>query len=136
MKYEEAVEQLKIIKASLIDCGGCKGSQQSLDCIDLAIKVLETGDIYMTGEDYSLFMEGYKSGLSDGRKDALQSKKDIIKCQDCKHRVKEWREDKRMKDKGYWAYGCSHFGELSGYWCFGGCDDEYCSDAEKKDNNM
>ena len=58
---------------------------------------------------------------------------EIIKCKDCKHRVKEWREDKRMKDKGYWVYGCKHFGEIMGYWGWGGCDDEFCSDAEKAD---
>ncbi len=56
----------------------------------------------------------------------------IIKCQDCKYRVKEWREDKRMKDKGYWVYGCEHFGEIMGYWGFGGNDNEFCSDAEMK----
>ena len=57
----------------------------------------------------------------------------IIKCKDCKHRVKEWREDRRMKDKGYWVYGCKHFGEIMGYWGWGGYDDEFCSDAEKAD---
>lgn len=56
----------------------------------------------------------------------------VIKCQDCKYRVKEWREDKRMKEKGYWAYGCKHFGEIMGYWGFGGNDNEFCSDAEQK----
>ena len=60
-------------------------------------------------------------------------KGEIIKCKDCKHRVKEWREDKRMKDKGYWVYGCKHFGEIMGYWGWGGYDDEFCSDAEKAD---
>lgn len=58
--------------------------------------------------------------------------KPVIKCQDCKYRVKEWREDKRMKEKGYWVYGCEHFGEIMGYWFFGGNDDEFCSDAERK----
>ena len=58
--------------------------------------------------------------------------KPIIKCQNCKYRVKEWREDKRMKEKGYWIYGCEHFGEIMGYWGFGGYDDEFCSDAERK----
>lgn len=58
--------------------------------------------------------------------------KSIIKCQDCKYRVKEWREDKRMKDKGYWVYGCEHFGEIMGYWGFGGYDNEFCSDAKQK----
>lgn len=56
----------------------------------------------------------------------------VIKCQDCKYRVKEWREDRRMKENGYWAYGCEHFGEIMGYWGFGGYDNEFCSDAEQK----
>ena len=31
------------------------------DALDLAIKALETGEVYMTGEDYNLYMEGYKA---------------------------------------------------------------------------
>ena len=58
---------------------------------------------------------------------------EIVKCQDCKYRVKEWREDKRMKEKGYWVYGCKHFGALMGYWGFGGSDNEFCSDALRTD---
>ena len=30
-----------------------------------AIKALETGEIYITGEDYNLYMEGYKAGKKD-----------------------------------------------------------------------
>ena len=56
----------------------------------------------------------------------------VIKCKDCKYQVKEWREDKRMKENGYWVYGCKHFGEIMGYWGFGGNDNEFCSDAEQK----
>ena len=32
--------------------------------------------------------------------------------------------------KGF--YGCKHFGEIMGYWGFGGNDNEFCSDAEQK----
>lgn len=56
----------------------------------------------------------------------------LIKCKECKYQVREWREDKRMKEKGYWVYGCEHFGEIMGYWGFGGNDNEFCSDAEQK----
>ena len=56
----------------------------------------------------------------------------VIKCQDCKYQVKVWREDKRMKEKGYWDYGCEHMGDIMGFWGFGGYDDEFCSDAEQK----
>lgn len=41
MTNEETIEQLKIIKQSLIDCGGCKGSRTNLDSIDLAIEALQ-----------------------------------------------------------------------------------------------
>ena len=32
--------------------------------------------------------------------------KAIIRCQVCKHQKKYWHEDRRMKEKGYWIYGC------------------------------
>ena len=35
------------------------------EAYDLAIKALETGEVYMTGEDYNLYMEGYKAGKKD-----------------------------------------------------------------------
>ena len=57
----------------------------------------------------------------------------VIKCQACRYQVKEWQEDRRRKEKGYWTYGCKHFGELMGYWGFGGNDNEFCSDAEVKE---
>lgn len=58
---------------------------------------------------------------------------DIIKCQNCKHRIKEWREDKRMKEKGYFVYGCEVFGEIIGYWGWGGHNDAFCSEAERRE---
>lgn len=41
MTNKEAIEQLLIIKDSLMNCGGCDGARQSLTCIYLAIKALE-----------------------------------------------------------------------------------------------
>ena len=35
------------------------------EAYDLAIKALETAEVYMTGEDYNLYMEGYKAGKKD-----------------------------------------------------------------------
>ena len=35
------------------------------EAYDLAIKAVETGEVYMTGEDYNLYMEGYKAGKKD-----------------------------------------------------------------------
>lgn len=77
------------------------------------------------------YTKGFDTGV-ETVKDERPQGEPVIKCQDCKYRVKEWREDKRMKEKGYWAYGCKHFGEIMGYWGFGGYDNEFCSDAERK----
>ena len=57
---------------------------------------------------------------------------EIVRCKDCKHQVKEWRDDKRLKDKGYWAYGCKVISDICGYWAWFGQDDEFCSEAERK----
>lgn len=77
------------------------------------------------------YTKGFDTGVETVKGERPQGEP-VIKCQDCKYRVKEWREDKRMKEKGYWAYGCKHFGEIMGYWGFGGYDNEFCSDAERK----
>ena len=46
------------------------------EAYDLAIKALETGEVYMTGEDYNLYMEGYKAGKRDfGPKQGEQKKR-------------------------------------------------------------
>ena len=41
MTNKEAIRQLNVITESLMNCGGCKGAQQSLTCISKAIKALE-----------------------------------------------------------------------------------------------
>ena len=35
------------------------------EAYDRAVQALETGEVYMTGEDYNLYMEGYKAGKRD-----------------------------------------------------------------------
>jgi len=57
---------------------------------------------------------------------------EIVRCKDCKHQVKEWRDDKRLKDKGYWVYGCKVISEICGYWAWLGQDDDFCSEAERR----
>ena len=59
---------------------------------------------------------------------------EIIRCKDCKYQEKEWREDKRFKDNGYWVYGCKVLGDVCGYWAWFGQDDEFCSDAERRED--
>lgn len=55
-----------------------------------------------------------------------------IRCKECKHQIKEWRDDKRLKDKGYWVYGCKVISDICGYWALFGQDDDFCSEAERK----
>lgn len=42
-----------------------EGIKTYIEALKLAIKALETGEVYMTGEDYNLYMEGYKAGKKD-----------------------------------------------------------------------
>ena len=55
-----------------------------------------------------------------------------IRCKECKHQIKEWRDDKRLKDKGYWVYGCKVISDICGYWALFGQDDDFCSEAERR----
>lgn len=61
MTNEEAVETLK----QLILQGTDERLKKDYEAIDIAIQALETGEVYMTGEDYNLYMEGYKAGKKD-----------------------------------------------------------------------
>ena len=54
-----------------------------------------------------------------------------IRCQDCKHQVKVWREDKRMG--GYWVYDCDFISDPFESTPVCGEPEEYCSSAEKKE---
>lgn len=58
---------------------------------------------------------------------------EIIHCKDCRYQIKRFFADKRYKEGGYWDVGCEHFGEIMGYWGWGGQDDEFCSDAKPKE---
>ena len=57
---------------------------------------------------------------------------DLIRCKDCQYQRKAFHSDKRMKEGGYWSYGCAMIGDLCGYWAWGGEDNQFCSDAEPK----
>ena len=56
----------------------------------------------------------------------------ITRCKDCKHQKKYWHEDKRMKEKGYWIYGCNLIDDsFVGTPVWGG-DNQFCSSAKRK----
>ena len=63
----------------------------------------------------------------------LEIEKELILCKDCKHQVKEWRTDKRLKDNGYMVCGCDVVGDACGYWALLGHDEDFCSMAEPKE---
>ena len=61
--------------------------------------------------------------------------KAIIRCKDCKHQKKYWHEDKRMKDKGYWIYGCELISDSFVGTPVWGEDNQFCSSAEWRDSD-
>lgn len=61
--------------------------------------------------------------------------KAIIRCQDCKHQKKYWHEDKRMKEKGYWVYGCDLIDDSFVGTPVWGSPDQFCSSAESRELN-
>ena len=56
-----------------------------------------------------------------------------IKCKDCKYQVKEWRVNRRLKEKGYWAYGCELIDDSFIGTPVWGKDNQFCSSAEIKE---
>lgn len=55
-----------------------------------------------------------------------------IRCKDCKHQTKNWHEDKRMKEGGYWVYNCDFIADPFVSASVSGEPEEYCSSAEQK----
>ena len=58
MTNEEAIKEIQ----RWLD--GCP-FENTKEAFNLAIQALETGEIYITGKDYSLYIEGYKAGKKD-----------------------------------------------------------------------
>lgn len=79
------------------------------------------------------YTEPTLSDCTDMVKNAPDAQSEVIMCKDCKYQVKTFCTDKRFTEGGYWEVGCKHFGEIIGYWGWGGQDDQYCSDAERKE---
>ena len=79
----------------------------------------------MSGYSDKLWKKAYERGKAEAQDE-------IVWCKDCKHQIKEWRTDKRLKDKGYMVCGCEVVGDACGYWALLGQDDDYCSMAERR----
>lgn len=84
----------------------------------------------MTGDKVAKQLErdavAYKAGFADGYRAA---KAEQIRCKDCKHQGKEYHEDSRRKDGGYYVYWCE---KVDGYSPLG-FDNQYCSEAEREE---
>lgn len=57
----------------------------------------------------------------------------VIYCKDCKYQKRVWREDKRMKENGYWVCSCKWIDDPFAGVPVWGQDNQFCSSAEEKD---
>lgn len=57
----------------------------------------------------------------------------VIRCMYCKYQLKSWHTDLRMKNKGYWLYGCERNPDPFASHTVEGYDDEYCSYGKRKE---
>ena len=97
--------------------------------IELVIKIDEELYNYMQTEKFD---EHLDKRFDYQVRFAVKNGTPLPRCKDCKYQVKEWREDKRFKDNGYWVYGCKVISDICGYWAWFGPDDEFCSAAERR----
>lgn len=58
---------------------------------------------------------------------------EVVRCKDCKYRSKEWYEDKRNKDGGYWLVCCENDAIAERIYGLAQ-DNDYCSYGEKRDD--
>ena len=94
--------------------------------VDTAIRKIMSGEQKLTKEYEQTVIEAVNVILNTARCE-------IVRCKDCKHQVKEWRADKRLKDKGYMVCGCDVVGDACGFWALLGQDDDFCSYAEREE---
>jgi hypothetical protein len=91
MTNEEAIKYLIAPIATSTDPSAEYLKQK--EAYDLAIKALETGEVYMTGEDYNLYMEGYKAGKKDfepKQGEWVLNKDKNPECPFCHHSFTYW----------------------------------------------
>ena len=64
--------------------------------------------------------------------DILNSSVEVVRCKDCKHRNKEWYQDKRHKDGCYWLVCCENNAIAERIYGLAQ-DDDYCSYGEREE---
>ena len=88
-----------------------------------------TDEIQITGRANAESVKAYVKLVIDRIKRLPSEQPEIIHCRDCKHQIKNFYEDKRRKDGGYYIYGC----ELSDDYSHVCLDDDFCSRAERRE---
>ena len=87
MTNEEAVKLIQEIEED-----GRNVTSEHIKALNLATNALETGEVYMTGEDYNLYIEGYKAGKNDfAPKQGEWGKHG--ECPFCSY-IRQWEDDK------------------------------------------
>ena len=56
----------------------------------------------------------------------------IVRCKECKHQIKTWHQDNRMKSGGYYLFMCDLNQDPFVSHVVNGADDDFCSVGEKK----
>ena len=57
---------------------------------------------------------------------------EIVRCGECKHQVKQWHEDNRRKDKGYYIYWCDRNEDPFVAHTVSGEPTDFCSYGERR----
>lgn len=57
---------------------------------------------------------------------------EVVRCKDCKWHTKDWHEDKRRKEGGYWVIGCDNHNIAERVYGLGE-DNQFCSYGERAD---
>lgn len=57
---------------------------------------------------------------------------EVVRCKDCKYSHKEWHQDKRNKDGGYWIVGCGNDAIAERVYGLAQ-DNDFCSYGERAD---
>lgn len=58
---------------------------------------------------------------------------ELVRCKDCKYRHKEWHQDKRNKNGGYWIVGCGNDAIAERVYGLA-LDYDFCSYGERKES--
>ena len=85
--------------------------------------------------DCNFFVDGQTAyeALSDMIKAVKELPRiDLVRCGECKHQVKQWHEDNRMKSKGFYYYRCDRNKDPFVAHTVNGQPMDFCSYGERR----